>query len=87
MLKLTVEKNAGGKKLFSLLFALHCYFIKSFFPPRYFIGFFSLPDCNKINMHNFAIAFTLMTLNVFGAEAHHQTHLLNPEVLINTLHS
>lgn len=38
-------------------------------------------------MHNFAIAFTLMTLNVFGAEAHHQTHLLNPEVLINTLHS
>lgn len=31
MLKLTVEKNAGGEKLFSLLFALHCYFIKSFF--------------------------------------------------------
>lgn len=62
-------------------------FYQKLFSHRYFIGFSSLPDCNKINMHNFAIAFTLMTLNVFGAEAHHQTHLLNPEVLINTLHS
>lgn len=60
---------------------------KAFFSTDISSVFFSLPDCNKINMHNFAIAFTLVTLNVFGAEAHHQTHLLNPEVLINTLHS